>query len=64
MSEPISMEAARNAKADKCDYCGEVDHAGTFQCPRIRSVSFDNERDEITVRLWPPGFRPPPGHGP
>ena len=47
------LEAVRCEKAPLCDYCGGPEHKGTFECPRIKSVTFDNEEDTITIRLYP-----------
>jgi hypothetical protein len=51
----VELEAVRNEKKEKCDYCGSPEHGeAAFACPRIRSVTFDNETDEVTIRLWHP----------
>ena len=52
MKEPTSLEVVRGKKAELCDYCGKPEHAGVWQCPRIKSVTFDNENDTVTVGLW------------
>ena len=54
MTGPTSLEVVRGKKAELCDYCGEPEHPGAFQCPRIRSVKFDNENDTVEIRLWGP----------
>lgn len=48
----VDLEAVRGQKKDKCEYCGEEEHASVFACPRIKSVTYDNENDTVTVRLW------------
>jgi len=52
MAEPTSLEVHRGKKQEVCDYCGGPEHPGAFQCPRIKSVTFDNENDTVTIRLW------------
>jgi len=42
---------ARAEKTPPCDYCGEPEHKGAFQCARIQRVKFDNENDTVTVFL-------------
>ena len=51
MSDLISLEDKRKAKASKCDFCGEPDHAAPFLCPRVAAVTYDG--DAVTVELWP-----------
>jgi tRNA(Ile2) C34 agmatinyltransferase TiaS len=54
MAKVTNLEEVRAEKTPLCDYCGEPDHKGAFQCPRIRSVKFDNEEDTVEIRLWHP----------
>ena len=54
MAKVTNLEEVRAEKTTLCDYCGEPDHKGAFQCPRIRSVKFDNEEDTVEIRLWHP----------
>lgn len=60
--KPIDLGKAREERKAPCDYCGEEEHKGAFQCPRIKSVTFDNEQDTVTVRLY--GSIDIPGDGP
>jgi tRNA(Ile2) C34 agmatinyltransferase TiaS len=50
---------ARAEKTPPCDYCGEPEHKGAFQCKRIKSIKFDNENDIIHVYLHPEGVTVP-----
>ncbi len=59
MAKVTELEAVRCEKAPVCDYCGGPEHKGAFECPRIKSVTFDNEEDTVTIRLWPEGVKLP-----
>lgn len=61
MGKVTDLEAIRAEKAAVCDYCGEPEHKGAFQCARIKSVTFDNEEDTVTIRLYPEGYKPMAG---
>lgn len=61
MGKVTDLEAVRSEKAPICEYCGGPEHKGAFECQRIRSVTFDNEEDTVTIRLYPEGFKPVAG---
>lgn len=48
----VDISEVREAKAEKCEYCGELAHPSVFACPRIRSITYDNEDDTVTLRFW------------
>lgn len=48
----VDLEQIRGQKKDKCEYCGEEEHEAIFACPRVKSITYDNENDTVTVRLW------------
>ena len=50
--EPINLGDVRAKKAERCEYCGQAEHPSVFACPRIKSITYDNENDTVTVRLW------------
>jgi hypothetical protein len=58
MTDPVSIDGKRKAKAPKCDFCGQPEHAAQFACPRIASVTY--EGDSVTVELWPLDEPEPP----
>ena len=63
MGKVTDLEAIRAEKAPICEYCGGPEHKGTFECPRIKSVTFDNEEDTVTIRFHPDGFNSVAGRG-
>lgn len=56
MAKVTNLEEVRAEKTPVCDYCGEPDHKGTFECPRIKQVKFDNDEDTVTITLWHPNL--------
>jgi tRNA(Ile2) C34 agmatinyltransferase TiaS len=56
MAKVTNLEEVRAEKTPLCDYCGEPDHKGTFECPRIKTVKFDNDEDTVTITLWHPSL--------
>jgi hypothetical protein len=58
MTELVSLDGKRQAKAPRCDFCGAPEHVAQFACPRVASVTYDG--DAITVELWPIDDEPKP----
>jgi hypothetical protein len=52
MSDLVSLDGKRQAKAPKCDFCGQPEHIAQLACPRIRAVTYETD-DSVTVELWP-----------
>ena len=63
MGKVTDLEAIRAEKAPVCEYCGEPEHKGTFECPRIKSVKYDSDEDTVQVFFYPPGYKPVAGGG-
>lgn len=59
----VDLGKAREERKPPCEYCGQEEHKGSFQCPRIKSVKYDNENDTITVYLHGPVHLPGDGPG-
>ena len=52
MAKVSDLEAIRNEKAPKCEYCGEAEHKAVFACPRVRALVYNEEEGTVTVRFW------------
>jgi hypothetical protein len=48
------LSKVRSEKIPPCEFCGEPAHRGVYACPRIKSITFENERDEVTIRFYLP----------
>lgn len=49
------LTVVRNERKELCEYCGEEAHKMPLSCPRITSITYDNETDECTIRFRPNG---------
>lgn len=52
MPGPVDLGVVRGKKKEPCEYCGGEEHAAVFACPRIKSITYNNETDEVTLRFW------------
>lgn len=43
MTELVSIDAKRKAKAPRCDFCGQPEHITTLACPRVFAVTYEGE---------------------
>jgi tRNA(Ile2) C34 agmatinyltransferase TiaS len=48
------IKKARDEKKPHCEYCGEEEHKGEYQCPRIRKVEIDHDEQVITIYFFRP----------
>jgi len=60
MSEITDLKTFRGKTQERCDYCGAPEHDGVFACKRIRSITYNNETDEVTLRFWGDHEEPAP----
>jgi tRNA(Ile2) C34 agmatinyltransferase TiaS len=53
MSKIADLERARDERKPICEFCGEAAHKGMYSCPRISSVTVNEEETTVTVRFRP-----------
>lgn len=59
MTKVVSFGEEKQKRAPHCEYCGAEEHGeGTFMCPRIAGVTYDQEENSVTV-VFIPDWKPP-----
>lgn len=60
MTKLVDLGDARKARAEKCMFCGEDEHAlGPLTCKRIEGVELDpDDGSVIAIHFWCPNDAP------
>jgi hypothetical protein len=52
MDDPVKLEVHRGRKKEKCRFCSHEAHEEPLACPRIRSITLNDEGGVHSIRFW------------
>lgn len=55
MADVKDFRSYKNEHIERCEYCGGPAHIVPLACPRIRSITYSGETEDMTVRFWASG---------
>lgn len=53
MSKPVDLQAEREKRAERCPWCGALEHPEPLMCPRIEYVVMYADEDSVEIHFWP-----------